>query len=75
MEEKFIEQLKEVFELDGEEIDLNDSFRDYENWDSMTNLSLIAMIDSEFGVNINSEEFNKLETVQDLFEAIKNKMQ
>ena len=74
MEKIFIEQLKEVFEMEDAEINLEDKFRDYEIWDSMTNLSVIAMLDSEFGVIIESQEFNKLITVGDLMKEVKKRM-
>ena len=40
MNEKFKNMIKEAFELDQSfEIGLNDEFRHYENWDSLTKLS------------------------------------
>ncbi len=75
MEEKFIEQLKEILEMENGHIQLNDHFRDYENWDSLAALSVIAMMDDEFGVVINAEDFRKLITVSDLIEAVKKRMQ
>ena len=75
MEEKFIEQLKEILEMENGHIQLNDHFRGYENWDSLAALSVIAMMDDEFGVVINAEDFRKLITVSDLIEAVKKRMQ
>jgi len=68
MKEEFIENLKEVFEFeDGQVINFDDKFRDYDEWDSLTHLSLIAMLDDEYEVQIESEEFDNLQTVQELF--------
>ena len=55
MEKKFIELFKEVLEIEDKEISLNDNFRDYDEWDSLTFLSLIAMIDDEFGIVIETD--------------------
>ncbi len=75
MEEKFTEQLKEILEMEGQEINLTDNFRDYDNWDSLANLSVIAMLDDEFGVYIETNDFRKLITVGDLLNEVKNRMQ
>ena len=75
MEKKIIEQLKDILEIENIEVNLEDNFRDYENWDSMAALSVIAMIDDEFGVVINGEDFRNLNTVGDLIQAIKKGMQ
>jgi len=69
-----LEQIKEVFELEDTEVHLEDNFRDYERWDSLTNLTLIAMLDSEFGVVIESKDFNKLNTVGELLNEVEKRM-
>lgn len=69
--EKFIGQLKETLEIEDREINMSDEFRDYEEWDSLTYLSLIAMLDEEYDLQIEEAEFKKLRTVEDLFNAIK----
>lgn len=74
MEQKFIEQLKDILEIENVEVNMEDNFRDYENWDSMAALSVIAMIDDEFGVVINGEDFRQLHSVGDLIQAIKKGM-
>lgn len=73
MEQNFIEQIKEVFEIEDKEISLTDCFREYDSWDSLTNLSLIAMLDDEFDVLIAHNDFKKLFTLSDLFELVKKK--
>jgi len=74
MEKKFVEQLKDILEMENIEVNMEDKFRDYENWDSMAALSVIAMIDDEFGVVINGEDFRQLNTVGDLIQAVKKGM-
>ncbi|MEI8048949.1 MAG: acyl carrier protein [Bacteroidota bacterium] len=72
MENKLIEQLKEILEIEDREINLEDKFREYKEWDSLAYLSVIAMIDEEFDVVIETADFKKLLTVGDMLEAIKN---
>jgi acyl carrier protein len=70
MEEKFINSLKETLEIQSKEILLTDKFRDYKEWDSLAQLSLIAMLDDEYNVAIENEEFMKLITVEDLMNKV-----
>ena len=72
MKEKFLELFKEVFEMEDDEVKFDDNFRDLETWDSITHLSLIAMLDDEYGMQIEEEELKKLITVEALFNKVKN---
>lgn len=69
MKEKFIELLKEALDIDDRELNMNDVFRNYDEWDSLAYLSVIAMYDEEYDMQIEEAEFNKLRTVNDLFNA------
>jgi acyl carrier protein len=73
MEEKFIELFKETLEIKGAEINLNTKFRDLENWDSLSFLSVLAMLDEEYGVIIEGNDFKKLVTIEDLINEVKKK--
>lgn len=46
-------------------------FKSLEDWGSMMALIVIAMIDSDYGKTITSEDLKKAETVNDLFEIVK----
>ena len=70
MQEKFIEAFREALERE-DAIELTDEFRDYDEWDSLARLSLIAMLDDEFELQIENEDFEKLNTVADLLEAVR----
>ena len=59
MKQKFIDQFRETLEIEDRTISESDNFRDYDEWDSLTLLSVIAMIDEEFGVIIESNDFKK----------------
>ena len=70
--EKFIELFAVAIEREGE-IKMEDEFRDYDEWSSIAYLSVIAMMDEEYGVQIEEAEFKKLRTVQALYDACTNK--
>ena len=72
MDKKIIELLEEVLELDEGSVKLADKFRDYDEWDSLAYLGVVADIDNEFDIVIPREEFQKLITVQDLTNFINN---
>ena len=67
--EKFIELFKEATDIE-QEMQPTDEFRKYEDWDSLAYLSVIAMMDEEYGVQIEEAEFKQLRTIQDLFNAV-----
>jgi acyl carrier protein len=71
--DKFLESLSEVFERD--DIKPDDEFRDYEQWDSMAYLSIIAMIDDNYDIVIPAEEFEKLDKVIDIYNYINDNHQ
>lgn len=74
MEKKFIEQLKEALEIEDRELSMDDEFRDYEEWNSLAYLSVIAMLDEEYNIQIEEFEFRQLKTIGDLYSVImKNK--
>lgn len=73
MEEKLIKALAEALEIEVSVIKEDDNFRDYETYSSLTELSVLAMLDSDFGIEIEMKEFNKYKTVKDLFELVRSR--
>lgn len=69
MKEKFLNTFREALEIAGE-IKMDDIFRDYKEWDSLSHMSLIAMLDSEFNIQIENAAFEKMKTVNDLFNYV-----
>lgn len=69
METKFLEAFKETLERE-DEINLTDEFRKYPEWDSLAYLSVIAMLDEEYGVQIELEDFRKQITVEALMNEV-----
>lgn len=70
MEKKFFSSLSEALEMDENQIKSEDKFREYENYSSLTELSVLAMLDSEFGIEIEMTEFNKFNTVAELLQLV-----
>ena len=75
MQRKFIELFKETLEIEDQELVITDIFRNYEEWNSLAYLSLIAMIDDEYEVLIEGAAFNKLHTLEELYNEIQKRIQ
>lgn len=73
MEKKFIDNLKDALEIEDRKLFMTDNFREYPEWDSLAFLSVIAMLDEEYGVQIESAEFKNLKTVGDIYAAVNKK--
>lgn len=69
--EELIEKLAEILEVD--EIDINKKFTDYEEWDSLCGLSVIAMLDSDYGMTMKNKEILEFNSIKDFCEAVLNK--
>lgn len=52
--DRFYERLAEVLEED--KVGPDDVLADFEQWDSLTALSVVAMIDESYSVNVSAEE-------------------
>ena len=63
--EILIEQMLEIFELDA--INSEVVLRDLELWDSLSVISLLAVLDETYGINIEATELVDVVTVADLF--------
>ena len=74
MKEKFLETIKEALEVEDVEVKLEDNLADFDSWDSISRLSLIALLDENFEVEIADAEFEETETVGDLFNLVKNRV-
>ena len=55
-------------------LNLKTYFRDYETYSSLTELSVLAMLDSDFGIEIEMKDFNNYKTVGDLIKLVSPKI-
>jgi len=61
---EFYQRLAEI--LDVEEVKPENTLKDFEGWDSLAVLSLLAMADSKYGASIKAEEVRAAATAADL---------
>ena len=67
----FIKNLAEQYEdVELSEFTPETKFKEFAEWSSLTSLSIIAMIDDEYGVVVKGDEIRQATTVQDLFDIV-----
>lgn len=72
MKEKVIEIMKEV--LETEDISLNTSQENCENWNSLRQLNLVSELEDEFDVEFEPEEIAEMKSVDKILEVIQSKL-
>ncbi len=68
-ESNFLEVIADALELDFQ-LNIDDRFKEYEEWDSMTFLSLMMLLRDEYGLTLEIDEFNQIETWKDVYNRI-----
>lgn len=71
MEEKVLEILKNLFELDT--IDETCSQETCEKWDSMGVLNLVVELESEFDVSLEPEEIGEMKSFNEIVRILRAK--
>jgi acyl carrier protein len=72
--QNFIKAFAEQFEeTDVNTINVNTKYKELPEWSSLLALSVIAMIDEEYDVRIKGEDIRHMDTVEDLFNVVKNR--
>lgn len=66
----FAEQLDET---DVNELNAETKFRDLEEWSSIIGLSIILMVDEEYGITIGADDMKQAQTIGDLFNIVQAK--
>ena len=69
--ENLTEQMLEIFEVDS--INQDDVLRDLELWDSLSVISLLAVLDEVYGINIEATELVDVITVADLYAFVEQR--
>ena len=73
-EEKFLEQFIAQFDDEPTGVTMDTDFRDIDDWDSLTALGVISMIDDEYNVKVSGEELKSSKSVRDVFNIVKTKV-
>ena len=63
--EQFLNEMQDVLQRD-DAVNENDNLSDYEEWDSLSKMAIMAFFDKRLGRKISLKELSELETVSDL---------
>lgn len=69
--EEICSKLADILQVD--EVKPTDVLASFEEWDSLSVLSVLAMIDADYGVNLSAKEMLGVSTLQRLVELIEQK--
>jgi acyl carrier protein len=58
-------------DTEASEFNADTEFKNLEEWSSMIALSVIAMIDDEYGVTIKGNDIRASKTIEDLYNIVK----
>lgn len=72
MEEKVLEILKNLFELDT--VEETCSQETCEKWDSMGQLNLVVELETEFDVSLEPEEIGEMKCFNDIIRILRSKV-
>lgn len=71
----FIEQFAELFDdTEVTEFQSATKFKELAEWSSLQALSVIAMVDEEYGVRIKGDDIRSSVTIEDLFVLVKSRL-
>ena len=68
---EFLKQIATILEV--EEVKETDELKAFPQWDSLAVLSVIAMLDSNYGVNLQAADFTPVKSAADLWTVVQSK--
>jgi acyl carrier protein len=72
--QEFIKNFANQFEETDSSVFTKDTvFKNLDEWSSLLALSIIAMVDEEYGVALKGDDIRSADTLEDLFEIVKSK--
>lgn len=71
---EFIEKFADIFDdVDAASLSGETKFRELDDWDSIAGLSVIGMVDEEYGVTFNADDMRSCHTIEDLYNKVQSK--
>ena len=69
--EKLVEELKDILEID--DLDINVKFEDLDEWDSLSVLSVLSILDSDYRINMSKKELNGFSSIAEFLKYVETK--
>lgn len=67
----FLSKIADILEEDG--VQATDDLKSFAQWDSLSVLSVIAMLDASYGVNLRAADFEAVSTAGDLWNLVQSR--
>ena len=67
----FLKQIANILEVEA--VKESDDLKAFAQWDSLAVLSVIAMLDANYGVNLQAADFTPVTTAADLWNVVQAK--
>jgi acyl carrier protein len=68
---EFLQQIATILEV--EQVNDTDDLKAFPQWDSLSVLSVIAMLDAKYGVNLRAADFGPIKSAGDLWKLVQSK--
>jgi acyl carrier protein len=68
---EFLTKMAGILEVD--EVKENDELKAFSQWDSLSVLSVIAMLDADYHVNLHASDFGAIKSVGELWGLVQSK--
>jgi len=66
--------LSEEFEVDKSQITADGNMKEILDLDSLDYVDLVVVIENNFGIKLNSEDFSRIQTFEDFYNYINNRI-
>jgi len=75
LKESLITELKKIFQKELKiKINQKSKIYDTEKWDSVGNFNLLLSLEKKFKISFNAQEFNTLNSYEDILKVVKKKI-
>jgi acyl carrier protein len=71
---EFLIQIEEILEIDEKTLTGTETLSDFENWDSLAFLSVIAIADEQFNIVLEGEALQNVVIVNDLVNLVESQL-
>lgn len=68
---EFLTKIASILEVDN--VKETDELKAFPQWDSLAVLSVIAMLDASYGVNLHAADFGPIKSVADLWNLVQSR--
>ena len=68
---EFLKKIASILEVD--DVKDTDEFKGFPQWDSLSVLSVIAMLDASYGINLRAADFGPIRTAGDLWNLVQSR--